>query len=56
MKLLKTVIMTVALLWGLPSVAQKLEYRDFKETNEQTARLQGTAVTDENTFFVSAII
>ncbi|MDE6290722.1 MAG: PEGA domain-containing protein [Muribaculaceae bacterium] len=56
MKLLKTVIMAAVLLAALPGMAQKLEYRDFKETNEATARLQGTAVTDENSGKRAALI
>ncbi len=48
MKLIKTVIVAGCLLGSLSGMAQKLESRDFKVTNEATARLQGTAVVDEN--------
>ena len=48
--------MAAVLLAALPGMAQKLEYRDFKETNEATARLQGTAVTDENSGKRAALI
>ena len=56
MKFLHTVIMTAALLGGLPMMAQKLESRDFKETSEATARLMGTSMTDENSGKRAALI
>ncbi len=56
MKVLKIAIVVGALLGFLPSMAQKLEYRDFKVTNDATARLQGTAVTDENSGKRAALI
>ncbi len=56
MKFFKIAIMAGALLSSLPLMAQKLEYRDFKVTNEATARLQGTSVTDENSGKKAALI
>ena len=40
MKFFKIAVMAGLLLNALPSVAQKLEARNFKESNEMTARLQ----------------
>ncbi len=48
MKFLKIAVMAGALLSALPSMAQKLEARNFKETNEMTAHLNDTQVIDEN--------
>ncbi|MDE6637373.1 MAG: hypothetical protein K2K32_03950 [Muribaculaceae bacterium] len=56
MKLLKIVVIAGALLSALPSLAQKLEYRDFKATNEMTARLKDTEVIDENSGKRAALI
>lgn len=56
MKFYKIAVMAGALLSSLPMMAQKLEYRDFKVTNEATARLQGTSVTDENSGKKAALI
>lgn len=56
MKYLRTSLIGLALLGTLPTMAQKLECRDFKETNEMAARLQGTAVTDENSGKRAALI
>lgn len=48
--------MAGVLMSSLPMMAQKLEYRDFKATNEATARLQGTSMTDENSGKKAALI
>ena len=56
MKFIKAVIMAGALLSSLPMVAQKLEYRDFKETGEMTARLKDSEVIDENSGKRAALI
>lgn len=56
MKIIKHVIMAGAILAFLPSMAQKLEYRDFKATNEMTARLKDTEVIDENSGKRAALI
>ncbi len=56
MKFFKIAVMAGLLLNALPSVAQKLEARNFKESNEMTARLQGTAVTDENSGKRAALV
>lgn len=56
MKILKHVILVGALVGFLPSMAQKLEYRGFKATNEMTARLRDTEVIDENTGKRAALI
>ncbi len=41
-------ILALALLCGLPSIAQKLETRNFKVSNELLARLKDYEMTDEN--------
>lgn len=56
MKSLKIAIAVGSILWSLPLMAQKLECRDFKETGEMTARLHGTAMTDENSGKRAALI
>lgn len=56
MKFFRIAIMAGALLGALPSMAQKLEYRDFKATNEMTARLKDTEVIDENNGKRAALI
>ena len=56
MKLLKIVVIAGAILSALPSLAQKLEYRDFKATNEMTARLKDTEVIDQNSGKRAALI
>ena len=48
MKFLKIAVVAGALLGALPMVAQKLESREFKETNDMFARLPETSVTDPN--------
>lgn len=48
MKIINITIVAGALLGALSATAQKLEYREFKETNEMTARLPDTSVTDPN--------
>ncbi|MDE6549449.1 MAG: PEGA domain-containing protein [Muribaculaceae bacterium] len=56
MKFLKIAVMAGALLGALPTMAQKLEYRDFKASNEMTARLKDTEVIDENSGKRAALI
>lgn len=56
MKFFKITILLLALLNGFPALAQKLETNDFKETNEQTARLSGSALIDENSGKRAALI
>lgn len=56
MKFYKIAVMAGALLGSLPVTAQKLEYRDFKATNEMTARLKDTEVIDENSGKRAALI
>lgn len=56
MKLTKISILALALLGGLPMMAQKLETRDFKLTTEMTGQLQGTSMIDENTGKHAALI
>ncbi len=56
MKFLKIAVISGVMLCSLPVAAQKLEYRNFKLTNEATARLQGTSVTDENSGKRAALI
>lgn len=56
MKSLKKVIVLLVLFTSLSASAQKLEYWDFKVTNEPTARLQGTSLTDENSGKKAALI
>ena len=48
--------MVCALVCVMPMVAQKLEYRDFKATNDLTARLKDTEVIDENSGKRAALI
>ena len=48
--------MACSLLVALPMAAQKLETRDFKATNEMTARLQDTQLIDENSGKRAALI
>lgn len=55
-KMIKIAILAGTLWGAMPLMAQKLEYRDFKVTNEATARLQGTSVTDENSGKKAALI
>ncbi|MDE6512488.1 MAG: PEGA domain-containing protein, partial [Muribaculaceae bacterium] len=56
MKSLKIAVAAAAILCALPSMAQKLESREFKETSEMLARLPGTAMTDENSGKRAALI
>lgn len=56
MKFFKQAIIAIALLGSLSAAAQKLEYRDFKATNELTARLKDTEVIDENSGKRAALI
>lgn len=56
MDFLKRTLMFFVLIATLSASAQKLEYWDFKATNEATARLQGTSVTDDNTGKKAALI
>lgn len=56
MRCLKIAVMAGALLGGLPTMAQKLEYRDFKATNDMTARLKDTEVIDENSGKRAALV
>lgn len=56
MKLIKISVIALALLGGLPVMAQKLETRDFKVTNEATARLHGMEMIDENSGKRAALI
>ena len=57
MKSLKISILFMALLCSLPSLAQKLEFRDFKLLeNELTARMKDTEVIDENSGKRAALI
>ena len=55
-KFLKFAVIAGAILSSLPSMAQKLEYRDFKATNEMKARLKDTEVIDENSGKRAALI
>ena len=56
MKFLKITLAVAALLGALPSEAQKLETRDFKETNDMFARLKDTEVIDENSGKRAALV
>lgn len=56
MNILKIAVMACSLLVALPMAAQKLETRDFKATNEMTARLQDTQLIDENSGKRAALI
>ncbi len=56
MKFIKTVIVAGALLGSLPMVAQKLESRNFTETNDLRAQLKDTEVIDENSGKRAALI
>ncbi|MDE6786613.1 MAG: PEGA domain-containing protein, partial [Muribaculaceae bacterium] len=56
MKFLKIAMMAGALLSTLPSMAQKLESRNFKETTDMKARLNDTQVIDENSGKKAALI
>lgn len=56
MKFIKTILLAAALAGSLPALAQKLETRDFKETNELTARLKNTELIDENSGKRAALI
>lgn len=56
MKLFKISLLALALSGFLPTMAQKLETRDFKVTNELTARLKGTEMIDENSGKRAALI
>lgn len=56
MKPIKISILALALLGVLPSFGQKLETRDFKTTNEITARLQDSEMIDENSGKRAALI
>ena len=56
MKFLKIAIVAGALLGSLPMMAQKLEYRDFKATNDMFARLADTQVIDPNSGKKAALI
>lgn len=56
MKFLNTAIPVIAMLASLPSWGQKLETRDFKATNELTARLKDTEMIDENSGKRAALI
>ncbi len=56
MKIIKLTILTLTLLCGLPAMAQKLETRDFKATNELTARLKDTELIDPNSGKRAALI
>lgn len=56
MNILKIAVMACSLLVALPMTAQKLETRDFKATNEMTARLQDTQLIDENSGKRAALI
>jgi len=47
-KAIGTLLLALALLGGLPATAQKLETRDFRVSNEPTARLGDYEMTDEN--------
>lgn len=53
---IKTTILALALLCGLPAMGQKLETRDFKATNELTARLKDTEMLDQNSGKRAALI
>ncbi len=46
MKFLNIAVLAGVLLGTLPIAAQNLDYRDFKLTNEMTARLKDTEVID----------
>ncbi len=56
MKFFKIAVVLAALGSFLPGIAQKLETRDFKTTNEMTAQLKGTEMTDENSGKRAALI
>ena len=56
MNILKIAVMACSLLVALPMAARKLETRDFKATNEMTARLQDTQLIDENSGKRAALI
>lgn len=49
-------VLALALLGALPALGQKLETRDFRVTNELTARLKDTEMTDENSGKRAALI
>ncbi len=56
MKFLNIAVLAGVLLGTLPIAAQNLDYRDFKLTNEMTARLKDTEVIDENSGKRAALI
>lgn len=56
MKLIRISVIALALLCGLPALAQKLETSDFKETTELTAKLKDTELIDENSGQRAALI
>ncbi len=56
MDLFKKTIIFLLLLTALTVNGQKLEYWDFKVSNEATARLQGSSLTDENSGKKAALI
>lgn len=56
MKLLKPILLALALIGSLTAAAQKLEVRDFKASAELTARLKDTELIDENSGKRAALI
>ncbi|MDE6395809.1 MAG: PEGA domain-containing protein [Muribaculaceae bacterium] len=56
MNIFKTSLLVLALSGSLPTMAQKLETRDFKATNELTARLKDSELIDENSGKRAALI
>ncbi|MDE6300739.1 MAG: hypothetical protein K2M19_03385 [Muribaculaceae bacterium] len=56
MKLFKSAILVLSLISQFTMTAQKLETRDFKVTNELTARLKDTELIDENSGKRAALI
>lgn len=54
--MLKIAILAVTFMATLPSIAQKLTYRDFKATNELLAKLKDSEVIDENSGKRAALI
>ncbi len=56
MRFFRIMILLLAILNGFPVLAQKLETSDFKETTDQTARLKGSALIDENSGKRAALI
>lgn len=56
MNLLKIIVLAAALISAFPAMAQKLECRNFKETNELLATLKDSEVIDENSGKRAALI